>query len=202
MTDRAGVVVAGGRSTRMGDREKAVVEVAGRPLVVRVAEALSTVAEDLVVNCRADQRAAIAAALEGFDPTFALDEDPDRGPVAGIATGLRATTAEYAAVVACDLPFLDPDLVAYLFERAAGHDAAVPKPDEWFEPLHAVYRPDPMAAACDEALAAGDVRIIEPLFTLEYEVVERRELLAHGSLESFESVDTPSELREATDRLT
>ena len=93
MTDRAGVVVAGGRSTRMGDREKAVVEVAGRPLVARVAEALSAVADELVVNCRPDQRDAIATALQGHDPVFAIDEDPDRGPVAGIATGLGATTA-------------------------------------------------------------------------------------------------------------
>ena len=201
MTDRAGVVVAGGRSTRMGDREKAIVEVAGRPLVARVAEALSAVADELVVNCRPDQRNAIATALQGQDPTFATDEDPDRGPVGGIATGLGATTAAYAAVVACDLPFLDPDLIEYLFERAAGQEAAVPKPDEWFEPLHAVYRPEPMAAACEDALAAGDVRIIEPLFTLEYTVVERRDLVAHGSLSSFESVDTPAEVREAADRL-
>ncbi len=201
MTDRAGVVVAGGRSTRMGDREKAVVEVAGRPLVGRVADALADVVADVVVNCRADQRAAIADALAGVDPVFAIDDEPDRGPVAGIATGLRATDATHAAVVACDLPFLDPGLLAYLFERAAGHDAAVPKPGDWFEPLHAVYRPDPMVAACEDALADGDVRIVEPLFTLDYEVVERSDLVAHGSLDSFESVDTPADLRDAADRL-
>jgi len=185
----------------MGDREKAVVEVAGRSLLARVAEALSTVADELVVNCRADQRDAIDPVLDGYDPSFAIDANPDRGPVAGIATGLRATTAEYAVVVACDLPFLDPDLLSYLFDRAAGHDAAVPKPDEWFEPLHAVYRPDRMAEACEDALAGGDVRIIDPIFTLDYAVVDRRDLLAHGAVESFESVDTPADVREATDRL-
>lgn len=200
-SDRAGVIVAGGRSTRMGDREKAVIDVAGRPLVARVAAALSAVADDLVVNCRADQRDAIATALAGVDPAFAIDEAPDRGPVAGIATGLRAVDASYAAVVACDLPFLDPDLLAYLFDRADGHDAAVPKPGDWFEPLHAAYRPAPMAEACEAALAEGDVRVIEPLFTLDYEVVERSDLVAHGTLASFESVDTPADLRDAEDRL-
>ncbi|PSP45582.1 molybdenum cofactor guanylyltransferase, partial [Halobacteriales archaeon QH_10_70_21] len=61
--DRAGVVVAGGRSTRMGDREKAVVELAGQPLVARIADRLAAVTDEFVVNCRADQREAIAAAL-------------------------------------------------------------------------------------------------------------------------------------------
>ena len=203
MTDRAGVVVAGGRSTRMGDREKAIVDVAGRPLVARVAEALSGVADELVVNCRPDQRDAIASALGDRSRTFAVDKEPDRGPVAGIATGLEATDAGYAAVVACDLPFLDTALVEYLFERAAGADAdvAVPKPNDWFEPLHAVYRPAPMAGACRAALAEGDVRIIEPLFSLKHVVVERSDLLAHGSLASFESVDTPADLADAADRL-
>ena len=199
--DRAGVVVAGGRSTRMGDREKAVVELAGQPLVARIADRLAAVTDEFVVNCRADQREAIAAALGDHDPTFAVDDEPDRGPVAGIATGLRAVEASYAVVVACDLPFLDPDLLAYLFERAAGHDAAVPKPSEWFEPLHAVYRPEPMVAACEDALAEGDVRIVEPLFSVDYEVVERAALLKHGSLESVESVDTPADLADAESRL-
>jgi molybdopterin-guanine dinucleotide biosynthesis protein A len=199
--DRAGVIVAGGRSTRMGDREKAVVELADRPLVARIADRLAAVTDELVVNCRADQRDAIASALGDRSPTFAVDEEPDRGPVAGIATGLRAAEASCAAVVACDLPFLDPELLAYLFERAAGRDAAVPKPSEWFEPLHTVYRPEPMVAACEEALTEGDVRIIEPLFSLDYDVVERAALLEHGSLDSFESVDTPADLRTAARRL-
>ena len=201
MTDRAGVVVAGGRSVRMGGREKAVVDVAGTPLIRRVADGLTPAVEELVVNCRADQREAIAGALSGLAPTFALDTESDRGPVAGIATGLEATDAAYAVVVACDLPFLDTALVEYLFERAAGNDAAVPKPDDWFEPLHAVYRPEPMAEACRDALVEGDVRIIEPLFSLEYEVVERTALVAHGSLDSFESVDTPADLADAESRL-
>ena len=201
MTDRAGVVVAGGRSVRMGGREKAVVDVAGTPLIRRVADGLAPAIEELVVNCRADQREAIAGALSGLAPTFALDAESDRGPVAGIAAGLEATDAAYAVVVACDLPFLDTALVEYLFERAAGSDAAVPKPNDWFEPLHAVYRPGPMAEACRDALVEGDVRIIEPLFSLEYEVVERTALVAHGSLDSFESVDTPADLADAESRL-
>ena len=201
MTDRAGIVIAGGRSVRMGGREKAVVDVAGTPLIRRVAEGLTPAVEELVVNCRADQQEAIAGALSGLAPTFALDAESDRGPVAGIATGLEATDAAYAVVVACDLPFLDTALVEYLFERAAGSDAAVPKPDDWFEPLHAVYRPGPMAEACRDALVEGDVRIIEPLFSLEYEVVERTALVAHGSLDSFEGVDTPADLADAESRL-
>lgn len=48
--------------------------------------------------------------------------------MAGIATSLNAADAEYAFVVACNMPFVD-----YLFERAQGHDAAVPRPDEWFK---------------------------------------------------------------------
>jgi len=53
--------------------------------------------------------------------------------MAGIATGLNAADAEYAFVVACDMPFVDPEFVDYLFERAQRHDAAVPRPDEWFK---------------------------------------------------------------------
>lgn len=201
MTETSGVIVAGGHSTRMGDTEKAVVDVAGRPLVERVAERLVAATDRLIVNCRVDQRPAIEAALSGYDPRFAIDSEPDRGPVAGIATGLDAAETEYAAVVAVDMPFLDPNLISCLFERAEGHDAAVPRPSEWFEPLHAVYRPAPMVKACRRALETPNPRIIDPLSSLDWVAVGRRELLEHGSLESFESVDTPEDVRWAAERL-
>jgi molybdopterin-guanine dinucleotide biosynthesis protein A len=184
----------------MGDTEKAVVDIAGIPLVRRIADRLTEATDRLIVNCRSDQREAIAEALSDMEPTFAIDPGPDLGPVAGIATGLNAAETEYAAVVAVDMPFLDPDILSYLFERGAGYDAAVPRPSEWFEPLHAVYRPEPMVEACERALEDSHPRIIDPLSSLEWTVVERKELLDHGSLDSFESVDTPEDVQWATER--
>ena len=201
MDASSGVIVAGGRSVRMGGTEKTVVDVAGTPLIRRVADRLCAATDELVINCRADQRDPIAGALEGLDPRFAIDEVPDRGPVAGIKTGLEASETEYSAVVAADMPFLDSDLLSYLLERAAGHEAAVPRPSEWFEPLHAVYRTVPSVEACERALESENPRIIEPLSTLDRVVVDREDLLAHGSLDSFESVDTPDDLEWAESRL-
>ena len=200
MSETSGVIVAGGRSVRMGETEKTVVDVAGTPLIRRVADRLLDAVDRLVINCRDDQRAAIEDALSGTDPTFAIDPEPDRGPVAGIATGLEAVTTEYAAVLAADTPFLNPGIVSYLFERAAGREAAVPRPGDWFEPLHAVYKSGPMIEACHRALESPDPRVIEPLSSLDYTVVDRRELLEHGSLDSFESVDTPADLEWAIER--
>jgi molybdopterin-guanine dinucleotide biosynthesis protein A len=201
MTHRSGVIVAGGRSVRMGGTEKTVADVAGTPLIRRVANRLCVVTDELIVNCREEQRGPIAGALGEIEYRFATDAVPDRGPVAGIETGLEAAGAEYSAVVAADMPFLDADLIRYLFERAADREAAVPRPGEWFEPLHAVYKTSPSIAACERALEGGNPRIIEPLSTLDRVVVDREELLEHGSLDSFESIDTPEDVEWAESRL-
>ena len=63
---RYAAVVAGGRSTRFGDRDKAVADLAGTPMIRRVADRLADVTDRLVVNCRADQRAAIEDAIAGY----------------------------------------------------------------------------------------------------------------------------------------
>jgi molybdopterin-guanine dinucleotide biosynthesis protein A len=202
---RTAVVVAGGRSTRFGDQDKIVADLAGVPMVRRVTERLARVCGRVVVNCRADQREAIAAALDGFSTPvgFAVDPDPDRGPVAGIRTGLRAVESEFAVVVAGDMPFVDPEFVDYLFERADGHDAVVPRPDDWYQPMQAVYRAGAMADACDAALAAhdgeGDPRILAPVFDfdLSYVVVDADEIERHTTGETFDNINTEAELREA-----
>lgn len=198
----AGVVLAGGRSTRFGESDKAVAELADTPMIRRVADRLAGVVDELVVNCRADQREAIADALAGYDHPigFAIDAEPDEGPMAGIETGLREVQSEYAFVVACDMPFLDAELVEFLVETAASapeaHDAAVPRPGEWFETTHAVYRAEPMAEACAAALERGERKIIEPLFELDYVVVEEEELEKFDR-KSFENVNTPEEFEAA-----
>jgi len=200
---RAGAIVAGGRSTRFGDSDKAVADLAGTPMIRRVADRLGQVVDELVVNCREDQVEAISAALSDhtLDPRFALDEDPDQGPMAGIATGLGAVESEYVAVVACDMPFVDPTFVGYLFERAESHEAAVPRPDEWFQTTQAVYHADAMRDACRRALERGEHKIVEPLFDLDYVVVEREEILEHTTPATFENLNTREEFEAAVERL-
>jgi len=200
----AGVVVAGGHSTRFGDRDKAVADLAGTPMIRRVADRLAGVVDALVVNCRSEQVPAIREAMSGYghEVRFAEDPDPGEGPMAGIRTGLGAVEGEYAFVAACDMPFVDPALVEYLLDRAAGHDAAVPRLDDgWFQPTHAVYRADPMVRACERALERGDRRVIAPLEDLDHVVVEEAEIRAHGEMESFENLNTREEFEAAAERL-
>ncbi|MFD1564698.1 molybdenum cofactor guanylyltransferase [Haloarchaeobius amylolyticus] len=202
-TERTGLVLAGGHSTRFGDQDKAVADLAGTPMIRRVVDRLEPIVDEIVVNCRDEQVSPIDAALEGGpDVSFAIDPVPDRGPMAGIMTGLREATGEYAVVVACDMPFVDPDFVDYLFDRAAGHDAAVPRlDDQWFQTTQAVYRAAPMAAACERALERDERKIIEPLFDLDYIVVDEDEIRERATLETFENVNTHDELEAAARRL-
>ncbi len=197
---RSGVILAGGRSTRFGDDDKAVAPLAGTAMIRRVADRLEPVVDEVVVNCRADQRAAIEGAMEGYPDAvrFAFDEEADRGPMAGIHDGLQAAEGRYAAVVACDMPFVDPDFLAYLFERAGGHDAAVPRlEDRWFQTTQAVYRADAMADACAAALDRGERKILDALFELEYVVVDEPAVETHADPDTFRNVNTREELARA-----
>ncbi|MFB6173580.1 MAG: molybdenum cofactor guanylyltransferase [Halobacteriales archaeon] len=198
----SGVIVAGGRSTRFGDADKAVADLAGTPMVRRVADRVAPAVDEVVVNCRADQRAAIADALDGLDRpvSFALDPEPDLGPMAGIATGLDAVEGTYAAVVACDMPFVEASLLDYLFERAAGHDAAVPRPDEWYQTTQAVYHAEAMAEACERALADDERRIVAALSRLDSVTVGRAAVERHASMTTFENLNTREEFAAAQDR--
>ncbi|MEF8779642.1 MAG: molybdenum cofactor guanylyltransferase [Haloferacaceae archaeon] len=203
------VIVAGGRSTRFGTADKAVAELAGTPMIRRVADRIAGVVDAVVLNCRAEQVPAIQEAMEGYPRrvTTAVDPETDRGPMAGIMTGLRGVESlagpeTPAFVVACDMPFVDPEFVDYLFGRVEGYDAAVPRLDDrWFQTTHAVYRAGPMADACESALERNERKIIEPLFDLDYVVVEEAEALEYTTRAAFENLNTREEFEEAAERI-
>jgi len=196
---RTGVIVAGGYATRFGEGDKAVADLAGTPMIRRVADRLAPVIDRLVVNCRPDQRTAIADALAGYDHpvTVAEDDEPDRGPMTGMLTGLYAVESGFAVVVACDMPFVAPGLVEYLFDRARGHDAAVPQVDGRDQPLQAVYRTDATVAACESALARDQRAVFAALADLDWVAVPESEIEAHATLDSLRNVNTREDLREA-----
>lgn len=219
----SGVILAGGRSTRFGDADKAVADLAGTPMIRRVADRLTDSVDELVVNCRPDQQAAIESAMVGYPlpVCYAFDENLDRGPMAGIRDGLREASGEYAFVVACDMPFVDPAVVEYLFDRASGaieppagnddvgsppYGAAVPRlGDGWYQTTQAVFAPGPMADACDAALDRGERKILAPLDHLSYAVVSETELAGVVDFDdewgTFDNVNTRDEFEAAERRI-
>jgi molybdopterin-guanine dinucleotide biosynthesis protein A len=151
---RSAVVLAGGYSTRFGQQDKALAELDGDPLIRRVLDSVADEVDEVVVNCRDEQRGAIAEAVGDHDVRYAVDPVPDGGPVAGIRTGCRVARGKWTAVTACDTPFLEPSLVETLFEQCHG-DGAVPRIAGRKRPLTAVYDTDAAVEACETTLGTG-----------------------------------------------
>lgn len=136
-----GVVLAGGQSRRMG-LPKAGLAIGGEPLLRRVAHRLLLAVPKVVVVGPPE--------LAELVPDLAVLQDlhPGIGPLAGIETGLLSVTAGLIFVVACDMPFLNPDLVRAMVEYAEADPetdlVALPAPkgggEVTLEHLHAVYR--------------------------------------------------------------
>ena len=134
--DVSGIVLAGGRSRRLG-RDKAVEPLGGKPLVRRVVDRLAEVVDQTVVVV-ADPEQAERLPLPDT-AHIVVDAYPDCGSLGGIFTGLSAASAEWGLVVACDMPFLNPRLLRHILDRRRGHDAVVPVLDGRPEPTHAAY---------------------------------------------------------------
>ncbi|MFB6297091.1 MAG: molybdenum cofactor guanylyltransferase [Salinirussus sp.] len=193
--DRAGVVLAGGGSTRFDGGDKALAPVDGEPMLVRVVDRVGAAVDGVVVSCRPAQRGAFRRALAG-NPAVALAVDPvpDEGPLAGLRAALSAVGTRYAAVVACDMPAVDPGFLRALFERARDNDAAVPVASGTPQPAQAVYRVPAMIAAAERRLSAGRRSLRGALAGLDAVEVDPSSVGA-GARRSLVDVNTRADLR-------
>lgn len=201
--NRTGVVLAGGYSTRFDDGDKALAEIDGTPMLAHVADRLSAVVDNLVVSCRTDQQADFDRTLSELDlevpVRFALDPDPGRGPLAGIAHSFKEIESTYTAVAACDMPFVDPTFIDFLFDQAVGHDAAVPQIDDGHrQPVQAVYHVNRMATVAGQRLAADDLSLHGALSELDTLTISARTVSEHTTWQSLQDFNA----RAAFDRLT
>ena len=137
----SGIILAGGRSRRLG-RAKALEPFQGEPMIRRVISRLSQVTDDLVfvVNDQ-EQASALPITPDNVSLPYktAVDLYPDGGSLGGIFTGLSAADSQWAFVVACDMPFLNVDLMNQMLSLRDNNDAVVPRTDGYPEPTHALY---------------------------------------------------------------
>ncbi|HJM75296.1 MAG TPA: molybdenum cofactor guanylyltransferase [Dehalococcoidia bacterium] len=194
----AGIVLAGGRSTRMGS-DKASLVFDGRTLLQRTVDALSQVATEIVVVRAEGQQ---LPALNSQSPLIVVEDSlDDQGPLIGIAEGLRASECEVALVAACDMPFLRPQLLRMLVDRAsAGRRFVVPMHLDRPQPLCSAFRRDALEVI-DAQIAAGDRKIMAVGRELDADRVPPEQwTAADPDGRSFENVNTPEEFEAALAR--
>lgn len=190
-------MLAGGESSRFGSN-KALQVLAGKPLVGHVAERLSHVADVIIVVIGRDKSRKEYEAVVPSHVRVLNDEREGKTPLIGIVTGLRATKSEYALLSACDIPFVDEEVIKLLFQRASGIDAAIPRWNRGhIEPLEAVYRTASTLQAGLETLAPSNQRLrrmIAKLGRVAYVSVEKEISKIDPDLRTFFNVNTREDL--------
>lgn len=173
------VVLAGGRSSRMG-RPKADLEWHGSTLLRRVVGLAGRGADGPVVVVRAPGQSLPALPA---DVAVVADEVADRGPLQGLAAGLAALqgSCEAAFVCATDLPFLHPAYVRRVLAGLGSADVALPTVHGFRQPLAAAYRTS-LAGRVAELLLTGSTRPADLLAGCDVAVLDEAFLLADPEL--------------------
>ena len=199
-TGRAGIVLAGGRSTRFPTVDKALAPLNGKPLLWHAVSSVAPAVDELIVNCRRDQRETFAEELSEFPVRFAVDQIPDRGPLVGLRTALAETSATYAAVLPCDMPSVPAAFLDFLFARARNRTGAVARFEGRVQPFPAVVHVRAATAACREAEANGDDRLDAFVSAVDPHTVPERVVRAHVDPEAFRNINTHDDLAAVRDR--
>lgn len=207
-------------------RDKAWVELDGKPMIVRVLDALRQVCDDVIIV--ANDR----AQFESLGVRVVGDEYPNSGSLGGVYSGLHAAQNDLAIAVACDMPFLNPDVLRLLISVSSDCDVIIPsvrraqdmrderkaerasnvdlarKPDRPnnrpdtakrrdLHPLHAIYRKTCLEPM-REAIAHEDLRMIAFHDAVRVHIVEQSEIESLDPQHlSFWNVNTPQELERA-----
>ena len=192
IADCTAIIMAGGDSQRMG-RDKANVTLGDKTLLQTVTATMQQLFPQMIVSVRQPRT--------GIDLPQVCDEQPDGGPLAGLAVSLGKITTPWAFAVACDMPFVVPEVVEMLAGYRLQHQAVVPVVHGHPQPLAAFY-----AASClaplRVSLASQQKSLRGVLKQLDVRYVDEAEMLeVDPHLRSFFDLDTLQDVAAAMNKV-
>ena len=191
--DTNAIILAGGKSLRLG-HDKVLEKVGNRTLLERAISRVDPLSRKIII---------VTAEERNFSqfthPKLKIITDilPGKGSLGGIYTGLVTSDSLYNLVVACDMPFLNQSLLSYLLEVSDGFDFVVPKVNNLYEPLHAVYSRNCIAPI--ESILKQNKKVIIELFKyVKVRYVEEAEIVRFDpQYRSFFNINTREDLESA-----
>lgn len=183
------IILAGGKSRRMGDRDKAFIKIGGECLIRRQLRLLKKDFKKIIIVANAADK------YKGFKGVKVVpDTVANRGSLGGILSGLLASDERYNFVVACDMPFINLPLIRYMQGQKAGYDVVVPRINNRYEPLFGIY-----SKSCTrfiKPLLGKRILKISGFFPkVKVRSINRKEISRFGRPEEiFTNINTPIDL--------
>ena len=180
-------ILAGGRASRFGGRDKSALIVDGRPILERQIAELAQITSDILMVGGDPSARAIGRAR------YVADHVPGCGPLGGLHAALTDARGDATIVVACDMPYLSAPLLRHLLALTSGVDAVVPRTEHGYHPLCAAY-----TRACIEPiarrLADGRLKMTDLFDDVRTRIVTAEEIDAFGDCRRLlANVNTPAE---------
>lgn len=179
------IILAGGDSSRFGF-PKPLLELNGVPLIEIIVRRLSSLFEEITaVTDREDLFAGLPVRLTGD-----LLTGCEKSPLRGIHAGLSVSERPYQFVVACDMPFVNLELIRYMAGFAPRYDVVVPRVGHYFQPLHAFYRRSSLRSM-RSFIEQGGCKVIDYYGNIEMRTIGYSEIVRFDPKQrSFFNVNT------------
>jgi molybdopterin-guanine dinucleotide biosynthesis protein A len=199
MLQKSAVILAGGFSRRFG-RDKGLVVLAGKPLILHVIDRVYKVVDEILVVVSSEKQKNKFEVILEEKANLVIDKDDSQSPLVGAITGFETADAEYSLLLPCDTPLVSTQIVQFLLDMCVNRSAAIPRwPGGYIEPLQAVYRTESALTAAKTALKQGKMNMqsmIDNLSGVRYVSTMVLEQLEPDLL-TFFNVNTPQDLNKA-----
>jgi len=185
-TEITGIVLAGGKSSRMG-KEKGLCTMNKKPLIEYAVEVLLEVCDEVIISANGNS-------YDYLGLPVVKDEVTGVGPIGGISSAIHFSSTEDNFVLSCDMPFITAKLVRYIISHKLEHQAVVPVNNGFPEPLCAYYGKD-AASLFDKSIENGIYKLQRVFENMDVRFINiDRENGFDGRL-LFSNINTEAELK-------
>ena len=187
-----GIILAGGKGSRI-KRNKAFLEIEGKKVIEKILNVLSSLFdENIIVIGHPDNL------YDNLGVKVVTDLIPGKDSLGGIYTGLQSSSYHHSFIVACDMPFINMELIKYLKSIVDDYDVVVPMVSSHSEPLHAIYSKRCLEHI-EKLINEDNLRILDFYQQVRVRTVSDREVRRFDPrMRSFFNVNTQDDLKEAT----
>ena len=195
---RSAIILVGGEAKRANGQEKYFFTFEGKTFIERLIESLSPVVDEIILVARDPEQCKRFNKIRGV--RCITDIRTGTGPIGGLHAGTIEARGDILFVSACDMPCVDPRVIAHLFSRIDNFDAAIPSWNiDMLEPLHAVYRRDALIRYLEKHASLSLRTMVRGLNTLYVPIDEIRaidhELTTFTNINKIEDLDRINNLR-------